>query len=134
MPPRPPLSTVQTVRRLRSTVRSDAVPAATWLVPTEPSKPATVLEVFIPQGCAPIPQARWRNSENLTNTSPANEDRRAPKGVTAPDAPVRQRILDTVTMSHPASNPIPKPMSPVSYTHLRAHETVLDLVCRLLLE
>src|SRR5665811_547332 len=26
------------------------------------------------------------------------------------------------------------PMLPVSYTHLRAHETVLDLVCRLLLE
>ena len=24
--------------------------------------------------------------------------------------------------------------TPVSYTHLRAHETVLDLVCRLLLE
>ena len=24
--------------------------------------------------------------------------------------------------------------SPVSYTHLRAHETVLDIVCRLLLE
>ena len=26
------------------------------------------------------------------------------------------------------------PAEPVSYTHLRAHETVLDLVCRLLLE
>eukprot|EP00657_Telonema_sp_P-1_P009632 TRINITY_DN3870_c0_g1_i1.p1 TRINITY_DN3870_c0_g1~~TRINITY_DN3870_c0_g1_i1.p1 ORF type:complete len:157 (+),score=25.42 TRINITY_DN3870_c0_g1_i1:118-588(+) len=26
------------------------------------------------------------------------------------------------------------PIIPVSYTHLRAHETVLDLVCRLLLE
>ena len=26
------------------------------------------------------------------------------------------------------------PYDPVSYTHLRAHETVLDLVCRLLLE
>ena len=25
-------------------------------------------------------------------------------------------------------------LNPVSYTHLRAHETVLDLVCRLLLE
>ena len=25
-------------------------------------------------------------------------------------------------------------IQPVSYTHLRAHETVLDLVCRLLLE
>src|SRR5664280_349055 len=28
----------------------------------------------------------------------------------------------------------PRGVSPVSYTHLRAHETVLDLVCRLLLE
>ena len=28
----------------------------------------------------------------------------------------------------------PHNMMPVSYTHLRAHETVLDLVCRLLLE
>src|SRR5664280_2968217 len=27
-----------------------------------------------------------------------------------------------------------KALAPVSYTHLRAHETVLDLVCRLLLE
>ena len=27
-----------------------------------------------------------------------------------------------------------KGVRPVSYTHLRAHETVLDLVCRLLLE
>ena len=27
-----------------------------------------------------------------------------------------------------------KHRDPVSYTHLRAHETVLDLVCRLLLE
>ena len=28
----------------------------------------------------------------------------------------------------------PFPNRPVSYTHLRAHETVLDLVCRLLIE
>ena len=28
----------------------------------------------------------------------------------------------------------PHRAAPVSYTHLRAHETVLDLVCRLLLE
>ncbi|WDT37522.1 hypothetical protein PVA38_03335 [Streptococcus pneumoniae D39] len=27
-----------------------------------------------------------------------------------------------------------KSLGSVSYTHLRAHETVLDLVCRLLLE
>ena len=33
-------------------------------------------------------------------------------------------VIETEMMSHQA----------VSYTHLRAHETVLDLVCRLLLE
>ena len=30
--------------------------------------------------------------------------------------------------------PYKEKIIPVSYTHLRAHETVLDLVCRLLLE
>ena len=35
-------------------------------------------------------------------------------------------------MSDNTSNP--ENITPVSYTHLRAHETVLDLVCRLLLE
>ena len=30
--------------------------------------------------------------------------------------------------------PVVRYVGPVSYTHLRAHETVLDLVCRLLLE
>ena len=35
------------------------------------------------------------------------------------DEPVRERLRE---------------LGPVSYTHLRAHETVLDLVCRLLLE
>ena len=35
-------------------------------------------------------------------------------------------VLEVDVLEHDAS--------PVSYTHLRAHETVLDLVCRLLLE
>ena len=30
--------------------------------------------------------------------------------------------------------PVLRDLGPVSYTHLRAHETVLDLVCRLLLD
>ena len=34
-----------------------------------------------------------------------------------------------IVMTGSASDPVA-----VSYTHLRAHETVLDLVCRLLLE
>ncbi len=33
-----------------------------------------------------------------------------------------------------APQPDGRALTPVSYTHLRAHETVLDLVCRLLLE
>ena len=38
-----------------------------------------------------------------------------------------ERFVDGGTTTY--NNPVP-----VSYTHLRAHETVLDLVCRLLLE
>src|SRR5450756_2680449 len=33
-----------------------------------------------------------------------------------------------------AASPASEPVVPVSYTHLRAHETRHDLVCRLLLE
>src|SRR5665811_817703 len=39
---------------------------------------------------------------------------------------------DLVHGRHPLM--VPRAVPPVSYTHLRAHETVLDLVCRLLLE
>ena len=38
--------------------------------------------------------------------------------------------LDRQRLSHPLVGGI----IPVSYTHLRANETVLDLVCRLLLD
>eukprot|EP00656_Telonema_subtile_P005603 TRINITY_DN12552_c0_g1_i1.p1 TRINITY_DN12552_c0_g1~~TRINITY_DN12552_c0_g1_i1.p1 ORF type:complete len:101 (-),score=4.70 TRINITY_DN12552_c0_g1_i1:8-310(-) len=40
-------------------------------------------------------------------------------------------VFDAIFL-HARANQSPK--CPVSYTHLRAHETVLDLVCRLLLE
>mgnify|MGYP003376341263 CR=1 FL=1 len=40
-------------------------------------------------------------------------------------------VLAEVGLTHKRLN---YPDQPVSYTHLRAHETVLDLVCRLLLE
>eukprot|EP00657_Telonema_sp_P-1_P002106 TRINITY_DN1502_c0_g1_i1.p1 TRINITY_DN1502_c0_g1~~TRINITY_DN1502_c0_g1_i1.p1 ORF type:complete len:206 (+),score=69.58 TRINITY_DN1502_c0_g1_i1:165-782(+) len=40
----------------------------------------------------------------------------------------------TRMLRKPAELPQLLEMIPVSYTHLRAHETVLDLVCRLLLE
>ena len=49
---------------------------------------------------------------------------------TSPDAIQRLRDLEVVS----PDDRILRHLCPVSYTHLRAHETVLDLVCRLLLE
>ena len=48
-----------------------------------------------------------------------------------------QGLLDVVTANMEGalrSVSVSRGIDPVSYTHLRAHETVLDLVCRLLLE
>ena len=42
----------------------------------------------------------------------------------------RTAALLAVTLRSPSAGKL----CPVSYTHLRAHETVLDIVCRLLLE
>ena len=46
---------------------------------------------------------------------------------------VQRRIADRPALST-AVHLLRDIPHPVSYTHLRAHETVLDLVCRLLLE
>src|SRR5665811_661285 len=52
---------------------------------------------------------------------------------TGPHSP--PRAVSTGPSTHGRASPVPaRGSSPVSYTHLRAHETVLDLVCRLLLE
>ena len=42
--------------------------------------------------------------------------------------------VGTITPLKQYGNPKPRVFRPVSYTHLRAHETSLHLVCRLLLE
>ena len=44
------------------------------------------------------------------------------------------RIILSLQFSNEKYKHLSGPSIPVSYTHLRAHETVLDLVCRLLLE
>src|SRR5664280_3868750 len=48
--------------------------------------------------------------------------------------PSSQVIYQLGNTSLAMANDIVMNPDPVSYTHLRAHETVLDLVCRLLLE
>ena len=47
-------------------------------------------------------------------------------------ATLYRRTSDALEVETPVS--MEMRLEPVSYTHLRAHETVLDLVCRLLLE
>ncbi|WP_460379523.1 hypothetical protein [Staphylococcus aureus] len=47
---------------------------------------------------------------------------------------VRSSAASDVYKRQFTMNAIQNSMSPVSYTHLRAHETCADLVCRLLLE
>ena len=42
--------------------------------------------------------------------------------------------VQTVVIDQDGERGVIAAFDPVSYTHLRAHETVLDLVCRLLLE
>ena len=42
--------------------------------------------------------------------------------------------LNALAPNAEPGNKLANGLVPVSYTHLRAHETVLDLVCRLLLE
>ena len=51
-----------------------------------------------------------------------------------PGARHRKRWEDVLELLDEGINVISAVNVPVSYTHLRAHETVLDLVCRLLLE
>ena len=53
-----------------------------------------------------------------------------------PHAPVHVLVIpkkEIATLADVTPEDAPL-LGPVSYTHLRAHETVLDLVCRLLLE
>ena len=58
------------------------------------------------------------------------ESDRGPSG----DVDDRRRISRVVVAQGLAAEISRLLSDPVSYTHLRAHETVLDLVCRLLLE
>ena len=46
----------------------------------------------------------------------------------------RMSIMYKVELKFDTSKLAPETVNPVSYTHLRAHETRHDLVCRLLLE
>ena len=66
----------------------------------------------------------------ISQSSKANgvTSRQSFTGPTERDVTVKIQPLNDLGMARVVES------APVSYTHLRAHETVLDLVCRLLLE
>ena len=47
---------------------------------------------------------------------------------------IRFNLPSSKVMLYDGQGCVVRSSGPVSYTHLRAHETVLDIVCRLLLE
>ena len=66
----------------------------------------------------------------VTNPVPFNHVREGMDIVVAIDVTGKPKAL---ARAHPSNMELAVGSMPVSYTHLRAHETVLDLVCRLLL-
>eukprot|EP00657_Telonema_sp_P-1_P011272 TRINITY_DN624_c0_g1_i2.p1 TRINITY_DN624_c0_g1~~TRINITY_DN624_c0_g1_i2.p1 ORF type:complete len:166 (+),score=45.87 TRINITY_DN624_c0_g1_i2:42-500(+) len=60
---------------------------------------------------------------------PADQVLHAPEAASGEEGGFLFRAHNSAPFAHSIA-----PRTPVSYTHLRAHETVLDLVCRLLLE
>src|SRR5665811_2527696 len=58
----------------------------------------------------------------------------APARVARPVVLCPVPVAQPARVAQPATDRRCRADEPVSYTHLRAHETVLDLVCRLLLE
>src|SRR5664280_2946989 len=85
--------------------------------------PALMLGAALAWGCA----ARWRARLGVHRTITAGRR-------DAARDPFFQHA-DATGGGVPPARAWPRAdVHPVSYTHLRAHETVLDLVCRLLLE
>ena len=74
---------------------------------------------------------RLRVVDALSSETSATLSTNGPGGIQAGFFPCESDGL-TLYLLVPASSDVL--YNPVSYTHLRAHETVLDLVCRLLLE
>mgnify|MGYP003380310502 CR=1 FL=1 len=82
------------------------------------------------------PGGNGRNdrARHESSTAFGNHGRRVGERGTEAVAPLVGRRREHPELREFGPQPAPRITGSVSYTHLRAHETVLDLVCRLLLE
>eukprot|EP00657_Telonema_sp_P-1_P010237 TRINITY_DN458_c0_g1_i3.p1 TRINITY_DN458_c0_g1~~TRINITY_DN458_c0_g1_i3.p1 ORF type:complete len:153 (-),score=15.98 TRINITY_DN458_c0_g1_i3:31-489(-) len=94
--------------------------AVSPLTPAGPFEPSY-------SSCASSPSPNMTKRRNLSTFRRTNK----PKSNLTTPADISLSIHNPTSPRAPAHGPA---VPPVSYTHLRAHETVLDLVCRLLLE
>src|SRR5665811_2031801 len=81
--------------------------------------------------CCDNASRHWSRSVPSTNTLSTPQLGRISSRTTKQEP---KRLRELTTRSPLPSNAPSATKTAVSYTHLRAHETVLDLVCRLLLE
>ena len=103
------------------------------------SRSSAASDVYKRQGNGREAQA---NNSNANNASPAKNNNANPNSKNAAKPNIAKKPPTGYKISDWQGNYQAKNISArsgenataVSYTHLRAHETVLDLVCRLLLE
>src|SRR5665811_2431257 len=97
--------------------------AGGWRICRAPTAPTSEprAQHYPPMRCPPVNVESWPRTTTSTSAPGRASSSAGPPPRSKPDRPED-------TTRHTAG------VVPVSYTHLRAHETVLDLVCRLLLE
>src|SRR5665811_65417 len=116
-----------------STVPSGGLP--TWVVgersSTHPASlrpgPRKAMKATKAKAAQPAGNARGRRPKSASASAPTGSS----AGRYAAPAPTTRPRCSVVPIDHAVAA---ASTTAVSYTHLRAHETVLDLVCRLLLE
>ena len=136
-----PSTTVRASHRSKSSLGCDrqaaavVVSEAAPLVATVTHDPSTAEQASGEAAVLPVATTHIAPDPSISSeVAPAHDSTReaAPRELSvslAPNCTTAPELTEPV-----AELPVPRCLEAVSYTHLRAHETVLDLVCRLLLE
>src|SRR5664280_1603688 len=106
-----------------------------WTMVTDRAKRVRKVASSIAESPPPTTTMSWSRKKKPSQV--AQEDTPWPSSrvsLASPKARHFEPVAKTTVRVRYESSPTRTTLGSVSYTHLRAHETVLDLVCRLLLE